>query len=101
MLNGLQTVCCRCLTFQPSPWLPPSLEPVWYTPQMEGVQPLCTPDDCIDAENIAKADAQVQSLLKERYGLTDMSLVICDPWSVHASPVKGRCIQLFMYRKSR
>lgn len=29
--------------------------------QVEGVQPLATPDDCFDAEAIAKADPQVNS----------------------------------------
>lgn len=42
---------------------------------------MLTPDDCNDAEEIAKADAQVQKLLKAR-GITDLSLVAADPWSV-------------------
>jgi hypothetical protein len=43
---------------------------------------------------------QVVQLLAER-GLTDLDLVAGDPWSVHASPEQGRCIQLFMYARSR
>ena len=38
-------------------------------------------------------------MLKER-GLTDMALVVCDPWSVHMAPTDlaaGKLIQLFMY----
>jgi hypothetical protein len=32
---------------------------------------------------------------------TGFALVAGDPWSVHASPEQGRCIQLFMYARSR
>lgn len=67
--------------------------------QVKGAQPMLTPDDCNDAEEIAKADAQVQQLLKAR-GITDFNLVVADPWSVHLPP-KGtnapRLIQTFMY----
>ena len=48
-----------------------------------GVQPLLTPDDCYLAEEIAKSSSEVQHALKERYGITDMSRVAADPWSVH------------------
>lgn len=34
--------------------------------QVEGIHALATPDDCFEAEAIAKADPQVQALLKER-----------------------------------
>lgn len=47
---------------------------------MEGVEPLASPDDCLLAEEIAKADPKVQEQLKLR-GVTDVSLVACDPWS--------------------
>lgn len=60
-------------------------------------QPLASPDDCFLAEEIVKANVEVQSLLKEKYGITDMSMVVCDPWSVHLPPVPGRLIQTFMY----
>lgn len=45
------------------------------------MQPMLTPDDCFDAEEVAKADAGVRKLLAAR-GITDLSLVVCDPWSV-------------------
>lgn len=48
--------------------------------QLEGVEPLASPDDCLLAEEIAKADPKVQEQLKLR-GVTDVSLVACDPWS--------------------
>ncbi len=48
--------------------------------QMQGVEPLATPDDCLLAEQIAKADPKVREQLKLR-GVTDMDLVACDPWS--------------------
>jgi primary-amine oxidase len=34
--------------------------------QVEGVNALATPDDCFEAEAIAKADPEVRRLLKER-----------------------------------
>ncbi len=36
-----------------------------------------------------------------RFGVTDLSNVLCDPWSVHASPVAARIIQCFMYLRLR
>ena len=33
------------------------------------------------AEDIAKADADVAAMVKEAYGITDLSLLACDPWS--------------------
>ncbi|GAX83474.1 hypothetical protein CEUSTIGMA_g10899.t1 [Chlamydomonas eustigma] len=65
-----------------------------------GSNPLATPDDCFEAEAVGKADVEVQRLLQERYGITDMSLVVFDPWSIHASPLQQRCIQLFTYMRS-
>lgn len=47
---------------------------------MDGVEPLASPDDCLLAEQIAKADPKVREQLKLR-GVTDMDLVACDPWS--------------------
>ena len=47
---------------------------------MEGVEPLASPDDCLLAEEIAKADPKVREQLKLR-GVTDIGLVACDPWS--------------------
>lgn len=43
------------------------------------VQPVATPDDCFEAEAIAKQDATVKKLLADR-GITDTDLVACDPW---------------------
>lgn len=48
--------------------------------QVEGVQPMVTIEDCVEAEEIVKADPGVRALLKDRYGLTDMALVAADPW---------------------
>ena len=47
-----------------------------------GVQPLLTPDDCDLAESISKSSPELQAALKERYGITDMSRIAADPWSV-------------------
>ncbi|MEW5306570.1 MAG: hypothetical protein WDW36_009026 [Sanguina aurantia] len=68
--------------------------------RLEGVNALATPDDCFEAEAIAKADPEVIRLCGERYGISDMSLVACDPWSVHACPIDARIIQCFMYMRS-
>lgn len=63
--------------------------------------PIATPDDCFLAEEIAKGDPEVKALLAERYAATDLDLVVCDPWSIHACPLEGRLIQCFMYLKTR
>ena len=49
--------------------------------QVKDRQPLLTPEDCVLAEDIAKADAEVAAMVKEAYGITDLSLLACDPWS--------------------
>ena len=48
--------------------------------QKKNVEALASPDDCELAETIAKADTQVQALLRER-NITRLDLVACDPWS--------------------
>ena len=48
---------------------------------MKDRQPLLTPEDCVLAEDIAKADAGVAAMVREAYGITDLSLLACDPWS--------------------
>lgn len=66
----------------------------------EGIQPLATPDDCFDAEEIVKSDPEIKALLQDKYGITDLSMVVCDPWSVHLPPPhlkSRRLIQTFMY----
>ncbi|KXZ45138.1 hypothetical protein GPECTOR_58g587 [Gonium pectorale] len=78
----------------------PSAQPVVSWDKVEGVHALASPDDCFEAEAIAKADPRVVQLLRERYGVADLDLVCCDPWSIHASPVDERAIQCFMYLKT-
>ncbi|KAF6253735.1 copper amine oxidase [Scenedesmus sp. NREL 46B-D3] len=51
--------------------------------QMDG-QPLATPDDCLEAEAIARQDPQVQALVAAR-GIP-LDQVACDPWAIHACP---------------
>ena len=60
---------------------------------MEDRQPLLTPEDCILAEDIAKADPEVAAMVKEAYGITDLSLLACDPWS-------GRFMLFFLMTSS-
>jgi hypothetical protein len=48
--------------------------------QVEGIQPMVTIEDTVEAEGILKADAKVQRLIRERYGITNMEEVACDPW---------------------
>lgn len=50
---------------------------------MDG-QPLATPDDCLQAEAIARADPKVQAMVTER-GIS-FDKVACDPWAIHACP---------------
>jgi primary-amine oxidase len=81
-----------------------------------GNQPMFTPEDCDLAEAIVKNSAAVAAALKERYGITDISRVACDPWSVNlacdedvalntwrskaeGSDVPGRLVQTFLYHR--
>ena len=52
-----------------------------YDVQIEGVQPMCTIDDALEAESIVHADPLVAKIVKERYGITDVkSQLVADPW---------------------
>lgn len=51
-----------------------------FCSQVEGVQPMVTIEDCVEAEEIVKADEGIRTLLRERYGITDMAMVAADPW---------------------
>merc|ERR1712151_179087 len=73
-----------------------------------GTQPMFTPEDCDLAEEIMKSSHSVQEALKIRYGITDLSRIAGDPWSVHLASesdqklVEGngkprRLVQTFMY----
>ena len=74
-----------------------------------GVQPLISPDECFLAESIVKTDEKVISLLKDRYGVEDLNLLACDPWSVHVvsgdiaplhwrqDGIAPRLVQTFLY----
>ena len=44
-----------------------------------GEQPTLTPEDCFEAEKIAKEDASVQGKCRS-LGLNDMNLITADPW---------------------
>lgn len=48
--------------------------------QTDGIQPMVTLDDCLEAEDICKADTGFQQLLRDRYDITDLASVACDPW---------------------
>ena len=48
--------------------------------QVEGVQPMVTIEDCVEAEEIVKADPGIKRLLKDRYEISDMDMVAADPW---------------------
>ena len=37
-------------------------------------------EDCVEAEELVKADKGIRALLEDRYGITDMSMVAADPW---------------------
>jgi primary-amine oxidase len=78
----------------------------------KGAQPLLTPEDCDLAEAIVQSSPDIASALRERYGITDMSRVVCDPWSVHLAceedremthwredGVPGRLVQTFLYHR--
>ncbi|GAX22918.1 primary-amine oxidase [Fistulifera solaris] len=75
-----------------------------------GTQPLFTPDDCDLAEQVVQQSPEVAAALEERYGITDMTRVACDPWSIHLAcdddtaltqwrtdGIPGRLVQTFLY----
>eukprot|EP00188_Purpureofilum_apyrenoidigerum_P006075 Plantae.Rhodophyta-Purpureofilum_apyrenoidigerum.ctg8779.p1 GENE.Plantae.Rhodophyta-Purpureofilum_apyrenoidigerum.ctg8779~~Plantae.Rhodophyta-Purpureofilum_apyrenoidigerum.ctg8779.p1 ORF type:complete len:649 (+),score=102.63 Plantae.Rhodophyta-Purpureofilum_apyrenoidigerum.ctg8779:157-2103(+) len=77
-----------------------------------GTQPPFTPDDCFLAEEIVKSDVKVQELVKSKYDICDLDLLVCDPWSVHltaddVAQLKKieddwqtlRLVQTFLYRR--
>jgi len=78
-----------------------------------GVQPLLTPEDCFLAEEIIQSSEEMAKLIFERYGITDMSRVACDPWSINIASdaevqltnhrddgVPGRLVQTFLYHRA-
>ena len=60
---------------------------------------MVSPDDTFLAEEVVLKSAEVQKLLLSRYGISDMSKVVCDPWyygdrygedhDLHAEPCHG------------
>lgn len=75
-----------------------------------GVQPLLTPEDCFLAEEIVKSDPEFAKIMEERYGITDLSRLAVDPWSIHIAcdadremtlwrddGVPGRLVQGWLY----
>ena len=51
-----------------------------YTMQTDGIQPMVTLDDCLEAEDICKADKGFQQLMRDRYDISDLATLACDPW---------------------
>lgn len=76
-----------------------------------GTQPMFTPNDCDLAEEIVQTSEKVQQVLKDRYGISDIKTIACDPWSVHLacdedrkltqteSGVPARLVQTFLYQR--
>ena len=60
--------------------IPPAAAYECTVRQVEGVQPMVTIEDCVEAEELVKADKGIRALLKDRYGITDMNMVAADPW---------------------
>ena len=56
-----------------------------HTVQPKGIQAMFTPAELDLAEEIVQQHPEVQAALKERYGITDMKRVACDPWGLHFS----------------
>jgi primary-amine oxidase len=63
-----------------------------------GIQPMLTPDDCDLAESIVKASEEVQAALLDRYQITDMNRIACDPWSLHIASHED--VQLIHYNEN-
>lgn len=74
-------------------------------------QPCLSPDDCALAERIVVEDADFAAIAADRYGITDVSDIVCDPWSVHVAAAEyapllwrddnapARLVQTFLYRR--
>lgn len=67
--------------------------------QTDGVQPMVTLDDCLEAEDICKADRGFAQLMRDRYDITDLATLACDPWyyggrysKPHAQPMIMLCM---------
>jgi len=61
-----------------------------YDDLPRGIQPMLIPEDCDLAEAIVKQSEEVQQVLQDRYGITDMSKIAADPWSVHLADESDR-----------
>jgi len=73
--------CARmCLVPADKSGMPAWTQTLRWHLQCDGVQPMVTVDDCIEAEEIFKEDEGVQRALRERYGIHDPEEVACDPW---------------------
>ncbi|CAG7837998.1 unnamed protein product [Allacma fusca] len=69
----------------------------------KGYQPTLSPDDCFDAERIAKSDPKVIERARV-LGYENVDLVVADPWSIGYSGDEPefenkRLVQLFMYAR--
>ena len=88
-----------------------------------GTQPMFSPDDLTLVEEIIQNSPVVAKVLKERYGIDDMTRVACDPWSINmaceedwaltkwrtnpefntdssiSTDVPARLVQVFMYHR--
>lgn len=99
---------CTCLWFErgmagaagPSPLIvhshatrPCFLSP-WGLPSAPDNPPSC----CFWMQS----DPEVIRMVAERYGIMDMSLLVADPWSIHALPLgrERRVLQAFLYTRS-
>ena len=93
-------LCCSAL-----PWAGSARAEAWGSgrsaacAQVEGKQPLLTPEDCLLAEEIVKADPEVAALLRDDYGITDLSLVACDPWSGERGSAINSCMHALTNRR--
>ena len=71
--------------------------------QRPGAQPRIGPDEFLDAERMALADPRFIAAL-ERRGITDLSLVCADPWSVGRSGLPGederRLVQTIVWTRN-
>eukprot|EP00871_Galdieria_phlegrea_P002151 jgi/Galph1/2937/GphlegSOOS_G1606.1 len=75
-----------------------SKEQVLSTKKYENIQPNITFDEATEAENMIRSDLECQKILREEYGVIDMDLITCDPWSVGKSdPENRRLVQMFTW----
>lgn len=55
------------------------------TQLQSGKEPVLTSNDCCSVDCIIKSESKLQVLVRDRYGLNDINVIVADFWSVHVA----------------